>query len=127
MRNKSLITLCFCMTIFMSNYCSRKGNQPPAADSKITVLSFGDERILGPMYDSAPRFLVFLPMVEYSHAEPKPALAERWEHSHDYKIWTFFLHKNIKWHDGVLTTAHDIKFTLDLLDELAQAKQRLGI
>jgi peptide/nickel transport system substrate-binding protein len=61
--------------------------------------------------------------VEYSHSEIKPALAERWEHSADYKTWTFYLSRKIRWHDGVKTTAHDIKFTLDLLDQLANLKK----
>lgn len=122
MRNKSPILIGVIIMLFVSSHCSPKTDQPPP-ESKITVLSFGDERIMGPLYDSAPRFLVFLPLVEYSHAEPLPALAERWEHSPDYTTWTFFLHKNIKWHDGVPTTAHDIKFTFDLLDKTPQFKQ----
>lgn len=107
--------------------CTNKGREQSVDDSKITVLSIGDERILGPHFDSAPRFLVFLPLVEYSHAGAKPALAERWEHSPDYKIWTFYLRRDVKWHDGVSTTAHDIKFTFDLLDKIAQLKQIQGI
>jgi peptide/nickel transport system substrate-binding protein len=115
------------MLIFISINCSQKGGESSSDGSKITVLSIGDERILGPYYDSTPRFLVFLPLVEYSDAEPKPALAERWEHSPDYKIWTFYLNKDVKWHDGVPTTAHDIQFTFDLLDKVAQLKQILGV
>jgi peptide/nickel transport system substrate-binding protein len=125
MRSKILIITCIGMLLFLSINCSQKRGGLSGEESKITVLSIGDERILGPFYDSPPRFLVFLPLVEYSHAEPKPALAERWKHSPDYRIWTFYLHKNIKWHDGVPTTAHDIKFTLDLLDELSSYWTRI--
>ncbi len=130
MRNKSANVIFMILTIFLFNNCARTSAQKNPTESKITVLSIGDERILGPFYDSAPRFLVFLPMVEYSLPEPKPALAERWEHSPDYKIWTFYLHKNIRWHDGVSTTAHDIKFTFDLIDKIGllnQVKQVKGI
>jgi len=127
MRNKILIIFCIGMMIFMSHNCSRKGEQQSSDESKITVLSIGDERILGPYWDSPPRFLVFLPLVEYSHSELKPALAERWEHSPDYKIWTFYLRRDVRWHDGVTTTAYDIKFSLDLMDKQAQLKQMLGI
>ena len=70
---------------------------------------------------------MFLPLVEYSHAEPKPALAERWKHSPDYRIWTFYLRRDVKWHDGVTVTAHDIKFTLDLMDKIAQWMQMQGM
>jgi peptide/nickel transport system substrate-binding protein len=69
-------------------------------------------------------FLIFLPLVEsmYGYQEPQPALAERWERSEDYKEWTFFLRKDVKWHDGVPVTAHDIKFTFDL-----RGKLKLGV
>jgi peptide/nickel transport system substrate-binding protein len=42
-------------------------------------------------------------------------LAERWEHSADFRTWTIRLRDNIRWHDGRTVTAHDMKFTLDLL------------
>ncbi len=127
MKHKVLIGLCVGVLICLSSTCSEKNDKQSFAESKITVLSLGDERILGPVWDSPPRFLVFLPLVEYSHAEPNPALAERWEHSSDYKSWTFFLRKDVKWHDGVPTTAHDIKFSLDLMDRIAPLKQNQGI
>jgi peptide/nickel transport system substrate-binding protein len=68
-------------------------------------------------------YLMFLPLVEsrYGYQDPQPALAERWEHSEDYKEWTFYLRKNVKWHDGVSVTAHDIKFTFDLRKNLNRA------
>jgi peptide/nickel transport system substrate-binding protein len=127
MVNKRLILICISIMILLSSYCTKKTGQQSADESKITVLSIGDERVLGPYYSSPPRFLVFLPLVEESHDEPKPALAERWEHSPDYKIWTFYLRKDVRWHDGVTTTAHDIKFSLDLMDEVVQFKQMQGI
>jgi len=127
MKNKSWIILLVGITLLLSHSCAQKGGQQSSAESKITVRSIGDERILGPHFDSPPRFLVFLPLVEYSHGEPNPALAERWGHSPDCKIWTFYLRKDIRWHDGVKTTAHDIKFTLDLLDKLTKLKQIQGI
>lgn len=127
MKNRLWIVLLIGMMIFISNSCTQKSGQQSSTESKITVLSIGDERILGPHFDSSPRFLVFLALVEYSNAEPNPALAERWEHSPDYKTWTFYLRKDVKWHDGVTTTAHDIKFTLDLLDKLANLKKMQGI
>ncbi len=47
--------------------------------------------------------------------EPSPDLAERWEVSKDGLGWTFFLRKNVKWHDGFDFTADDVKFTYDLV------------
>ncbi|MGQ0732276.1 MAG: ABC transporter substrate-binding protein [Acidobacteriota bacterium] len=42
-------------------------------------------------------------------------LAESWEHSADYRDWTYHLRPGVRWHDGVPVTAGDVKFTLDLL------------
>jgi len=33
----------------------------------------------------------------------------------DFRIWSVRLREGIRWHDGVPVTAHDVKFTLDLL------------
>lgn len=55
-----------------------------------------------------------------------PYLAERWEVSDDLKTWTFYLHQNALWHDGVPITAHDVKFTFDKIadpEEAANAYQ----
>ncbi len=105
MKNKISRLLCIGVMILISSNCTKKNAGQSSTESKITVLSIGDERILGPIWDSSPRFLVFLPLVEYSNSEPMPALAERWEHSQDLRIWTFFLRQDVKWHDGVPTTA----------------------
>lgn len=78
----------------------------------------GDERIfLQDYWGMQASYLMFLPLVAlegYGYGDPQPVLAERWEHSEDYREWIFFLRKDVKWHDGVPVTAHDIKFTLDL-------------
>ena len=42
-----------------------------------------------------------------------PGVAERWERSADGTSWTFYLRKNVKWHNGDPLTAHDVKFSLE--------------
>lgn len=104
----------------MSIHCQR--NQPARPqDSTIIVGTYGDEKIfLHDHWGMEAAYLMFLPLVEsrYGYQKPQPALAERWEHSEDYSEWTFYLRKNVKWHDGVPVTAHDIKFTFDLRKKL---------
>ena len=39
-----------------------------------------------------------------------PGVALSWEHSDDYKTWTFYLRKNAKWSNGDPVTAHDFVF-----------------
>ncbi|MGH2361481.1 MAG: ABC transporter substrate-binding protein, partial [bacterium] len=46
--------------------------------------------------------------------QPAPDLAERWEVSADGLTWTFFLRRNVRWHDGREFTADDVKFTYDI-------------
>lgn len=47
----------------------------------------------------------------------KPRLAEKWEISKDGKTFTFFLRKNLKFHDGKPITADDVKFSYDAIFE----------
>jgi peptide/nickel transport system substrate-binding protein len=42
-----------------------------------------------------------------------PDLAERWEMSPDGKAYTFYLRKNVFWHDGTPFTSADVKFSLE--------------
>ena len=43
-----------------------------------------------------------------------PDLAERWEIAPDGSSYTFFLRKNVLWHDGAPFTAKDVAFTFKL-------------
>ncbi|MFN2399766.1 MAG: ABC transporter substrate-binding protein [Gemmatimonadaceae bacterium] len=63
-------------------------------------------------------FLFFLPLAKQNErGELEGQLARSWEHSADFKEWTYHLRTDVRWQDGVPTTAHDVKFTLDLLGE----------
>jgi len=43
----------------------------------------------------------------------KPELAKSWKHGPEAKIWTFYLNKNAKFHNGRTVTASDVKFSLE--------------
>jgi peptide/nickel transport system substrate-binding protein len=61
-------------------------------------------------------FLTFLPLAKLNaRGELEGHLARSWEHSPDHREYTFHLRPNLRWDDGVPVTAHDVKFTLDLL------------
>jgi peptide/nickel transport system substrate-binding protein len=62
----------------------------------------------------APQFLMFLNLGFEKKWGMEGRLAERWEHSQDYCTWTFYLRRDVRWHDGVPVTAHDVKFSLEL-------------
>jgi peptide/nickel transport system substrate-binding protein len=55
----------------------------------------------------------------------QPSLAEKWESSADRKVWTFYLRKGVKFHDGTDLNAEAVKFTFDrLLNEKSPVKKR---
>ncbi|MGH9537799.1 MAG: ABC transporter substrate-binding protein, partial [Terriglobales bacterium] len=49
-----------------------------------------------------------------SHLNVQPGLAERWEIP-DPRTYIFHLHQGVKFHDGRLLTARDVKWTFDSL------------
>lgn len=84
--------------------------------STIIIAMPDGERRMNAVDEDYSKSLVFLPLMdENDSGELEGRLAERWEHSPDYRDWTIHLRKNIHWHDGVPVTANDLKFTLELL------------
>jgi hypothetical protein len=57
--------------------------------------AYGDEKIMGPV-DDMPKLLMFLPLVDFRDrdGQGKWGLAERWEHSPDYREWIVHLRRN---------------------------------
>ncbi|MEA2525487.1 MAG: peptide/nickel transport system substrate-binding protein [Thermomicrobiales bacterium] len=47
--------------------------------------------------------------------EPTPDLAESWTVSEDGKTYVFTLRQGVTWHDGQPFTAHDVKFTWEII------------
>lgn len=83
--------------------------------STLTILYPGNEWVLGPYEDEVPKFLLFLPLVERAaDGRIVGRLARSWEHSDDYSTWTFRIRTDVRWHDGVPVTAHDVTFTYEL-------------
>ena len=54
-------------------------------------------------------------------------LAERWELSADGLSYTFFLHENARWHDGVPVTAADVVFSLDDMVNPDESRPQVGV
>ena len=54
-------------------------------------------------------------LVEYNYKtyELEPALAERWTISKDGRVYTFYLRRDVKWHDAREFTADDVVFTFE--------------
>jgi peptide/nickel transport system substrate-binding protein len=59
------------------------------------------------------RYLLFLPLIRYdAELDYEPVLAERWELLGDTGV-VFHLRRDVRWHDGQLTTARDVVFTYE--------------
>ena len=98
---------------------SDDGSGGPTADSgsydTLVVSMWGDETLFSPLYGSWSEQLLFEPLFRtWGQREPTPRLVTRWEHSDDYRTWTYHLRTDVRWHDGVPLTAHDVKFTMEL-------------
>ncbi|HEX6925762.1 MAG TPA: ABC transporter substrate-binding protein [Longimicrobiaceae bacterium] len=63
--------------------------------------------------DEVIKQMLFTPLIRYDESlSPQPYLAESWELT-DSSV-TFHLRDDVRWHDGELVTAEDVKFTFDL-------------
>jgi ABC-type transport system substrate-binding protein len=95
--------------------CSRGEDRAQPDASTVTVLYNGDEWLMGPADDEDPQYLMFFSLMDLNDkGDLEAQLAERWEHSPDYRTWTYYLRRDVRWHDGVPVTAHDFKFSLEL-------------
>ena len=129
MRYRYLAIACVFLLTSTSILCSR-GDRAQADEATVIIGYGGDETIFFHDYwGMEATYMMFLPLVEskYGYVEPQPALAERWDHSEDYREWIFHLRKNVKWHDGIPVTAQDIKFTVDLRKRLNRGKGSVEI
>lgn len=60
-------------------------------------------------------FVLFTPLIRFNRRfEPEPYGAQSWEVNRDTTELTFYLRRDLRWHDGVPTTARDWKFSYDL-------------
>ncbi len=82
--------------------------------------SIGDASNLLPVLSSdsassAINSLVYNGLLRYNgQLELEGELAERWEVSEDNRILTFYLRRDVRWHDGSPFTSADVKFTYEL-------------
>jgi peptide/nickel transport system substrate-binding protein len=93
--------------------CSPSGDRDELRRETVTII-YG-ERYLYPDQDSPAKFLTFLSLTAVNETGGlEGRLAQSWEHSADYREWTYHLRPGVQWHDGVPVSAHDIAFSVDL-------------
>jgi peptide/nickel transport system substrate-binding protein len=85
--------------------------------STVIISSCCGDEVLSPIHDMGAKFLVFLSLMTIDqHGELQGRLARSWSHSPDHREWTYHLRTDVRWHDGVPVTAHDVAFTIDLME-----------
>ena len=92
--------------------------EPPHLNPGITTMG-SVQAVTGSIYNG----LVGLD----ERADPVPELAERWQVTGAGKIYTFFLRRDVRWHDGAVFTADDVKFTFEELLLKYHARTRAGL
>jgi peptide/nickel transport system substrate-binding protein len=117
--------------------CGAEGADPrdPGADvpeaerygGTVVIGTFGDlqpmNRFVSSDYNTnmIQREMLFMPLVKYDeNLDPYPWLAERWDTlriAPDSLALTFHLRRDIHWHDGEPTTARDVFFTYERLQD----------
>lgn len=100
--------------------CSALRGNADRALSRATTVAIAHPGLKGrgfsPNYFEGERELLFLPLMRINESgELEGALAESWEYSPESGSVTHHLHTDVRWHDGVPFTAHDIKFSMDLM------------
>lgn len=102
-----------CVVLMLGCAGEPRGNG--VEESSITILFSADERVFGPFWSVEAWFLMFLPLAKFdAEGQIVPRLARSWEHTSDSRRWTFHLRSDVYWHDGRPTTAHDVKFSIEL-------------
>ena len=66
----------------------------------------GSSGVLGYLFEG-------LTDISWLTGEPQPNLAHTWDVSEDGLTWTFYLRRDVRWHDGEPFTARDVEFTFN--------------
>lgn len=95
------------------------GSETPVAGGAITIAGPSDLEFANPLVSQevytqeVNRYLLFTPLVRYDTAlNYVPALAESWEMLGDTGV-IFRLRRDLRWHDGPVTSAADVAFTYE--------------
>ncbi len=107
-------------TVFLT-----KPTTPQPVEKVFVVGTTYDPKTLDPalVYDIASAIVVqniYDSLVGYKPGttELAPKLAERWESDETASVWTFYLRKGVKFHDGTELTADIVKYSIERAKQL---------
>ncbi|MFI5207687.1 MAG: ABC transporter substrate-binding protein [Gemmatimonadales bacterium] len=109
------------------------GCRSPEPAGTVFYASGADLQSINPLLTTQPlarqlqRYVLFTTLVRYDSAlAPMPYLARSWAWSDAHRTLTFVLQPGVRWHDGVRTTAADVKFTLEAAKDPTTGYPRSG-
>lgn len=80
-----------------------------------------------PLARQVQRYVLLMTLARYdSSLVPSPYLARAWQWSDGGRLLTFRLRTDVRWHDGVPTTARDVAWTLDAARDPATGYPRMS-
>ena len=83
--------------------------EPPHLDPTSAAAGAIDSVLYSNVFEGLTRFM--------GDGSVVPGLAESWEISGDGTVYTFHLHDGVKFHDGTIMDAEDVKFSFEYLKE----------
>jgi len=96
------------------------GDEAARRGATVMFASGADLQSINPLLTNHPlarqvqRYVLLTTLARYdSSLVPRPYLARAWRWSADHHTLTFELRTDVRWHDGTLTTARDVVWTLD--------------
>lgn len=98
--------LCLLVLLFSQILLSQKLPKDTLRIGILKDISATDPHVALDTISSAVLYNVFENLVRFKRdsLDIEPSLAVRWEHSQDYRIWTYTLRKGVKFHDGTPLT-----------------------
>jgi peptide/nickel transport system substrate-binding protein len=108
------------------------GNEAPRRGATVLFASGADLHSINPLLTDHPlarqvqRYVLLMTLARYDSAlVPRPYLARAWHWSEGGRVLTFGLRTDVRWHDGVPTTARDVAWTLEAARDPATGYPRM--
>ena len=122
------------LTPFLLLSCAMFSACGPVASSDSVVFASGADLesanplvTIHPLARQVQRHALFVTLTRLDSAlVPQPYFARRWEWSSDRRRLTMHLFPALRWHDGALTTARDVAFTIDAARDPATGFPRVA-
>jgi peptide/nickel transport system substrate-binding protein len=123
-RSRFLLHLLPLLPFFSCGVEGQRGRDTVFIASGAELQSINPLVTVHPFAKQVQKHVLFLTLAAYDSAlAPQPRLAD-WEWSDDRRLLTLHLRHDVRWHDGVPTTADDVVWTLERARDPAVAYPR---